>query len=64
MSELTCREEQVCKLIIEGLRNKEIGSVLNIKEKSVKSIIWIINKKWQTRNRTEIAMEYLKRTEL
>ena len=53
---LTAREEQILRLIGEGLSNKEIGRRLDIKEKTVKHYVTNILQKLQLRNRVEAAV--------
>jgi two-component system, NarL family, nitrate/nitrite response regulator NarL len=53
---LTAREEQILRLIGEGLSNKEIGNKLDLKEKTVKHYVTNILQKLQLRNRVEAAV--------
>jgi len=55
-SNLTAREEQILKLIAQGLSNREIGEILNIAEKTVKNYLTNVFQKLQVRNRVEAAM--------
>ena len=53
---LTAREEQILRLLGEGLSNKEIGLRLDLKEKTVKHYVTNILQKLQLRNRVEAAV--------
>ena len=53
---LTAREEQILELLGKGLRNKEIGLQLDLKEKTVKQYVTNILQKLQLRNRVEAAL--------
>jgi DNA-binding NarL/FixJ family response regulator len=53
---LTAREEQILDLLGKGLRNKEIGRQLDLKEKTVKHYVTNILQKLQLRNRVEAAV--------
>jgi two-component system nitrate/nitrite response regulator NarL len=53
---LTAREEQILDLLGKGLRNKEIGRQLDLKEKTVKHYVTNILQKLQLRNRVEAAL--------
>ncbi|MBP1807419.1 response regulator [Rubellimicrobium aerolatum] len=53
---LSEREHEVCRLVRRGLCNKEIGSKLDISEKTVKHYLTNIFKKLDVRNRTELAL--------
>ncbi len=53
---LTAREEQILELLGKGLRNKEIGLQLDLKEKTVKHYVTNILQKLQLRNRVEAAL--------
>jgi DNA-binding NarL/FixJ family response regulator len=56
LQSLTVREEQILRLIGLGLSNKEIGSRLELKEKTVKHYVTNILQKLQLRNRVEAAV--------
>ena len=56
MSLLTAREEQVVNLVMEGIRNREIGELLGIKESSVKKSLLRIYDKLGISNRVELVM--------
>ncbi|MEZ5930597.1 MAG: response regulator transcription factor [Alphaproteobacteria bacterium] len=53
---LTFREDQILKLAAAGLRNKEIGEKLNIREKTVKHYMTCIFQKLDVRNRVEAVL--------
>ena len=44
-----------------GLTNKEIGAQLGIHEQTVKNHISRLLMRWQLENRTQIAVEWLRR---
>jgi DNA-binding NarL/FixJ family response regulator len=52
--ELTLREQEIAKLIANGLRNKEIADQLNISEVTVKSHLTNIYRKLEVSNRTSM----------
>lgn len=56
IDDLTKREEDILKGVAAGKSNKEIGSELNIQEKTVKHYMTIILGKLQARNRVEAAL--------
>lgn len=56
LDSLTAREEQILRLLGEGLSNKEIGLRLDLKEKTVKHYVTNILQKLQLRNRVEAAV--------
>ena len=53
---LTAREEQILKLLAQGLSNKEIGIELGVAEKTVKHYVTNVLQKLQVRNRVEAAI--------
>lgn len=53
---LTAREEEILRLVAEGLSNKEVGRKLSLQEKTVKHYMTIVLQKLQVRNRTEAAV--------
>lgn len=53
---LTAREEQILRLVAQGLSNKEVGRKLALQEKTVKHYMTNILQKLQARNRVEAAM--------
>ena len=55
-AQLTYREDQIFRLLSEGLQNKEIGRRLDLSEKSVKRYVTCIFEKLNVRNRVEAAM--------
>ena len=60
-SELSSRELEVLKLIVEGLSNKEIGSALTISESTVKNHVNSILGKLRVSDRTQAATMALRR---
>ncbi|MGG0823881.1 response regulator transcription factor [Paenibacillus turicensis] len=58
--ELTAAEFNIVKLIAEGMSNKEIASKLFLSEGTVKNYITDILSKLGVRDRTQIAIMYLK----
>jgi DNA-binding NarL/FixJ family response regulator len=58
--QLTEREHEVLKLVVEGLRNKEISDVLGIAERTVKFYTSIIFQKLGVTSRTEAVAAALK----
>lgn len=63
LADLSRREEDILRLVAQGLSNKEVGRKLDIQEKTVKHYMTSILHKLQVRNRVEAAMlarEHLK----
>ena len=60
-SDLSCRELEVLKLIVEGLSNKEIASALTISESTVKNHLNSILGKLRVNDRTQAATMALRR---
>ena len=56
LSKLTAREEQILRLVAEGMSNKEVGRKLSLQEKTVKHYMTRILEKLHVRNRTEAAI--------
>jgi two-component system, NarL family, nitrate/nitrite response regulator NarL len=56
MDDLSRREEDILKLVAQGLSNKEVGKRLDIQEKTVKHYMTSILQKLHVRNRVEAAM--------
>ncbi len=54
---LTAREEQILRLVAQGLSNKEVGRKLDLQEKTVKHYMTTILQKLQARNRVEAALK-------
>lgn len=54
---LTAREEQILKLVSQGLSNKEVGRGLDLQEKTVKHYMTTILQKLQARNRVEATLK-------
>jgi two-component system nitrate/nitrite response regulator NarL len=53
---LSAREEQILRLVAQGLSNKEVGRKLSLQEKTVKHYMTNILQKLQARNRVEAAV--------
>jgi DNA-binding NarL/FixJ family response regulator len=58
---LTERENDILRLIIEGLGNREIGDELNLAEGTVKNYVSRILEKLNARSRTELVVRALTR---
>lgn len=58
--DLTEREWEVIKLISEGLSNKEISGKLYLSEGTVRNYVTILLEKFELRDRTQLAIYYLK----
>ena len=58
---LTPREEDVLKLLVEGLSNKEIGQRLSLTEGTVKNHVSVIIGKLQANDRTHAVVTALRR---
>lgn len=58
--DLTRKEKEVCSLICQGCRNKEIAQKLNISEQTVKSHCNRIYKKFGVSDRLQLALYYYK----
>jgi two-component system, NarL family, nitrate/nitrite response regulator NarL len=56
LSDLSRREEDILRLVAQGLSNKEVGARLDIQEKTVKHYMTSILQKLHLRNRVEAAM--------
>jgi two-component system, NarL family, nitrate/nitrite response regulator NarL len=56
IASLSKREEQILRLLAQGLSNKEIGRQLDLQEKTVKHYMTNILQKLQVRNRVEAAL--------
>ena len=53
---LTKREEDILRLVAQGLSNREVGQSLDLQEKTVKHYMTAILQKLHVRNRVEAAM--------
>lgn len=53
---LSRREQDILRLVAEGLSNKEVGQTLNLQEKTVKYHMTAILQKLPARNRVEAAL--------
>jgi two-component system, NarL family, response regulator len=60
-ADLSSREIEVLKLIVEGMSNKEIASALSVAESTVKNHVNSILAKLNVRDRTQAATTALKR---
>jgi two-component system, NarL family, nitrate/nitrite response regulator NarL len=60
--DLTTREQQILALVSHGLSNKEIGSKLELTEKTVKHYLTSVLKKLHVRNRVDAALLACRRT--
>ena len=56
---LTVQERRVTELVLEGLRNQQIGAQLNISEHTVKSHMRGIFRKLEVKSRAEMLARYL-----
>jgi len=56
IASLSKREEQILRLLAQGMSNKEIGRELELQEKTVKHYMTNILQKLQVRNRVEAAL--------
>lgn len=59
--ELSARELEVLKLIVQGMSNKEIGSALSVTESTIKNHVNSILSKMNVRDRTQAATTALRR---
>ncbi|PIR23898.1 MAG: hypothetical protein COV44_00350 [Deltaproteobacteria bacterium CG11_big_fil_rev_8_21_14_0_20_45_16] len=55
LNRLTSKEQEVCRLVVKGLSNKEIGSALEVTEKTVKFHITSIFDKFGVKSRSELV---------
>lgn len=63
LEDLTKREEDILRLVAQGMSNREVGQTLDLQEKTVKHYMTAILQKLHVRNRVEAAMlarEHLK----
>ncbi|MDT8861845.1 response regulator transcription factor [Alkalihalobacillus sp. MEB130] len=60
LEQLTPREQDIAALVAQGLSNKEIAEQLYISEGTVRNTLSIILEKVQLRDRTQLAIYYLK----
>ena len=56
LAELSKREEDILRLVVEGRSNKEIGLAMELQEKTVKHYMTSILQKLHLRNRVEAAV--------
>jgi DNA-binding NarL/FixJ family response regulator len=59
--DLTNRQEEIVKLICEGMSNKQIAFKLNLKGSTIKTHLERIMERTGCNNRTQLAVEYLRR---
>lgn len=56
LADLSRREEDILRLVAQGKSNREVGTELDLQEKTVKHYMTSILQKLQVRNRVEAAM--------
>jgi len=56
---LTRREDEICSLVVEGLKNREIAQVLNLSEHTVKNHLFRIFERLGISSRTELILYVL-----
>lgn len=56
LADLTKREEDILRLVAQGLSNREVGQSLDLQEKTVKHYMTAVLQKLHVRNRVEAAM--------
>lgn len=61
LEKLTPREKDIASLVAQGLSNREIAEQLYISEGTVRNTFSIILEKLQLRDRTQLAIYYLKK---
>lgn len=54
MNSLTTKETEVCRLLVKGLSNKEVASILSVTEKTVKFHVTSIFEKFGVKSRNEL----------
>ena len=57
---ITRRESEVASMVAYGMTNKQIADCLVISHRTVSTYITILNRKFLTANRTQLAVVYLK----
>ena len=57
---ITRRESEVASMVAYGMTNKQIADSLTISHRTVSTYITILNRKFLTVNRTQLAVAYLK----
>lgn len=60
LKELTERENQLLRLVADGLNNKEIADMLFLSEGTVRNYVSALMEKLQLRDRTQLAVYYYK----
>ena len=63
LPELTKRELDIIKFLAEGKSNKEIAAVLFLSEGTVRNYITILLEKLKLRDRTQLAIYYIRNYE-
>ncbi|OIJ20160.1 DNA-binding response regulator [Anaerobacillus alkalidiazotrophicus] len=61
LEQLTPREKDIAELVAQGLSNREIAEQLYISEGTVRNTLSVILEKLQLRDRTQLAIYYLKK---
>ena len=56
VTELSERQEEVASLFGQGFNHDDVCRILNIKQNTLHNYITIINLKWGSKNRTQIAI--------
>lgn len=57
---LSSQEQRVMVLVVEGKTNKEIGTALNLSDKTIRNYLYHIYKKLHIQRRTQAAVFFLK----
>jgi RNA polymerase sigma factor (sigma-70 family) len=61
INQLTEREQEILRLVAQGLTNREIGEALHLAEKTIKHYMTNVLQKLQVRSRVEAALLAQKR---
>lgn len=64
MKPVTPREHQVAQLLTKGLSNKDIAAHLNISTDTAKFHVLNLTRKFNTKSRVVVAVEYARQTQL
>ncbi|MCX7800539.1 MAG: LuxR C-terminal-related transcriptional regulator [Fimbriimonadales bacterium] len=56
-SRLTPREQEVAKLVAQGLPNRRIGQIMGLQEQSVKNLVSVVMRKLNCENRVQVALK-------
>jgi len=59
--ELTPRERDIVRGVVEGLTNREMARELGLNEQSVRNVLSTVYQKCHVRNRLELALFVVKR---